>query len=323
MRTDFLIKPDVSRYNNADHTEFHKLSYRTARKNESVIQAPDLINEYQVAVEQESNIYKWIRRSEYTEKKAKTDHDRGVIYSGMLGTVQIALNHFDPTIRNSAAHVSIFLKSYGDVNHMDYDGQTAAVDSIITNLRGAKYFDASQALGLIPWIDELEVQNDLFKTYVDDAAEEKLEKPKIKPKAARRATDEALRKVTDRVTALAILNGSDPYLAFADEFNGLAEHYNTLVREHYGRLHAKTDLSAGEVEPIAVQPFTGKPVYVIPTVKIRKTEKDGTVTIVELQFNKDFSVDYKNNVDPGSATLTITGIGKYAGEIITTFNISD
>jgi hypothetical protein len=61
---------------------------------------------------------------------------------------------------------------------------------------------------------------------------------------------------------------------------------------------------------------------VIPTVKIRKTEKDGAITVVELRFSEDFTVGYKNNTNPGSATLTITGIGRYTGQIITTFNIN-
>jgi hypothetical protein len=83
----------------------------------------------------------------------------------------------------------------------------------------------------------------------------------------------------------------------------------------------KTDLSQGEVAPIEVQQYTGKPVYVIPSVKVRKTEKDGTVTVIELVFSEDFTVGYRNNIAPGTATLLIDGIGKYTGQIVTTFNI--
>jgi hypothetical protein len=50
-------------------------------------------------------------------------------------------------------------------------------------------------------------------------------------------------------------------------------------------------------------------------------EKDGTVKIVEPVFSTDFTVAYQNNVNPGTARLIITGIGKYVGEIDTTFNI--
>ncbi|MDR2816302.1 MAG: hypothetical protein LBB62_06330, partial [Proteiniphilum sp.] len=76
------------------------------------------------------------------------------------------------------------------------------------------------------------------------------------------------------------------------------------------------------IAPIAVQPYTGKPVYVIPRISIRQTAKAGTEKTVELRFSEDFTVAYKNNVAPGTATLVIMGIGKYAGELVTTFNIA-
>jgi hypothetical protein len=60
---------------------------------------------------------------------------------------------------------------------------------------------------------------------------------------------------------------------------------------------------------------------VIPLVSIVKKEKDGTEKVVELVFSKDYTVSYKNNVDRGTATLYIKGIGKYVGELTTTFNI--
>jgi lactocepin len=94
-----------------------------------------------------------------------------------------------------------------------------------------------------------------------------------------------------------------------------------LVHEHRGRLHAKVDISNAEIETIAVQSYTGKPISVIPVIKISKEDKNGKVKIVELAFSKDFTVGYKNNVGIGTATLIITGIGKYSGEIVTTFNI--
>jgi hypothetical protein len=50
-------------------------------------------------------------------------------------------------------------------------------------------------------------------------------------------------------------------------------------------------------------------------------EKEGKQTVLHPVFSEDFTVAYKNNIEPGTATLLIKGIGKYAGEITTTFNI--
>jgi hypothetical protein len=317
-----LNKPDVGKYTNANHVEFHKTSLIIFDRNASVISAPNLLATYSDKVKQEESVYKWSRSSEFTEKKAEVDRDRDIILSGIMDALHSYSKHFDPSVRDNAGHVLNLVDNYGDLAHAGYDAETAGIDSIITRLNGADYIGAVQSLHLEPWLTELARLNSLFKSYAADAEQEQVRKPDISPRTVRRQTDEALRKITNRVTSLVDLNGPDAYALLVDEFNVHVNHYNTLVHEHYGRLHARTDLSAGEVDPIAVQPYTGEPVYVIPKVRVRKTEKDGAVTVVELRFSEDFTVGYKNNVEPGSATLTITGIGKYVGQIITTFNIS-
>jgi hypothetical protein len=149
-----LSKPDVSRYTNAYHVEFHETSYGIFDRNKDVISVPELLTGYQTKVAQEDRIYKWLRRSEFTEKKAETD--------------------------------------------------------------------------------------------------------------------EALRKITNRVTSLIDLNGPLAYEPLVREFNVHVNHYNTLVHEHYGRLHAKTDISPGEVATIGEQPYTGKIVTTFNIVAIEK-----------------------------------------------------
>jgi hypothetical protein len=152
---------------------------------------------------------------------------------------------------------------------------------------------------------------------------ERIEKPEISLKAARKQTDDALRAIANRVTARINLEGPDYFAAFVKEFNVTTDHYNTLVREHYGRLHVRTDITLAEIAGINPQPYTGKPIIVIPSFSLRIKDKDGTVQIVEPVFSVDFSVAYQNNVNPDTVRLIITGIGKYAGEIDTTFNIED
>jgi hypothetical protein len=316
-----LEKPDVYAYNSADHIEFHKTSYKICDRFKVEIDDPVLITDYSIKVTQEDNIYKWIRRSEYTEKKAEADHARDGVYTGIVHIVRANLKHFDPSIRDNALHVYSLLENYGDLTHLGYDAETAGIDSVITRLNGSAYSLAVQNLGLAAWVTELANQNELFKSYVDDTAQEQIDKPDVNPRTARRETDESLRKITKRVSALIDLNNPDSYAAFASEFNVLVNHYNTLVHEHYGRLHAKTDITSANIAPIAVQQYTGKPVYVIPEISIVKDGKDGDKKTVELVFSEDFSVSYKNNLEPGTATLVIKGIGKYVGELTTTFNI--
>ena len=317
MKEVKLNKPDLHSYTGGYHIEYHKRSYGICSKFGTVIDAPELIDGYSGKVTQEDNVYKWTRRSDYTEKKAEADRNRDEVFTGIVGIVRANLRHFNPAIRDSASHVFNLLDNYGDLTHAGYDAETAGIDSVVTRLNSEAYAISVQRLGLAYWVAELDNRNTQFKGYVDDTAQEQIDKPDISPQTARRETDEALRKITKRVSALIDLNGGDSYAAFAEELNVLTDHYNTLVREHYGRLHAKTEIATANIAPIAVQPYTGKPVYVIPEISISKAGET-----VELRFSEDFSVAYKNNVKPGTATLIVKGIGKYTGEIVTTFNIS-
>ncbi len=51
------------------------------------------------------------------------------------------------------------------------------------------------------------------------------------------------------------------------------------------------------------------------------TEKTPTVTIDGLEEGTDFTVEYTDNIDAGTATVTITGKGNYKGSISKTFTI--
>jgi hypothetical protein len=313
-----LKRPDVSRFNVSDHILFHKISFEICTKNEQQINAPALITEYSRTVYQEDTSYKWLQKSMFTSKKAATDLDRDKTYTGLKNIVRINLQHFDLAVHDAANHVYNLLESYGNMIRMNYDAETMCIDSIITRLRSNDYLPAATLLGIIPWMEKLEILNNLFKTYVDNVTQEQLGKPNVPAKIARHETDESLRAIVDRVESLANLNGPEIYIPFADEYNVLVKHYNTLVHEHYGRLHARIDIAPATIDFIRTQSFTGMPVFVIPVVNLKKTEKDSDTLI----FSEDFSVAYRNNVERGTATLIIRGIGKYKGEIITTFNIN-
>ncbi|MDR2058359.1 MAG: DUF6261 family protein [Dysgonamonadaceae bacterium] len=312
--------PILDRYNSADHLAFHEQSIKICDRNADIINAPGLLETYHFVIEQEQHVFKWTRRSEFTAKKADADHARDSTLSGIAAIVKTDMKHFDPSIRDNAVHVYNLLVAYGNIPKADYDAETANIDSLITRLMGDDYFPAVQNLNLVEWVNELHEQNELFKSYVDDVAQEKLVKPDITPAAARRNTDAALRQITNRVSSLVILNGQADYAAFIAEFNVIADHFNNVVHEHYGRLHARIDITPAAIDSIPEQPCTGKPVFVIPGLTLA-VEKEGKQTILHPVFSEDFTVAYKNNIEPGTATLVIKGMGKYTGEITTTFNI--
>jgi hypothetical protein len=312
-------KPEVTHYTKADHIGFHVRGIELCRKYGQIIDSPELIDHYNRAVEQESNAFNWPQRSEYTNRKAAIDRQRSKTYRGICDIATTQLKHPDPSLHNAALHINILLKSYGNIPRTNYDSRTADIDSLISRLHDDAYRPAAETLGLHPWIDELEALNSRFKTFVENTAREKMARPKPGAHSTRIKSNEALSRIIARIEAQITLHGPEPFAAFAKEYNVLVKEYNTLVHEHYGRLHVRTDIAPAIIGPIGAQPCTGRPVTVIPEVALRRTAPDGTLT--QLFFPDDFTVAYRNNRRPGTATLIIRGAGRYRGEVVTTFNI--
>ncbi|WP_295620551.1 Ig-like domain-containing protein, partial [uncultured Intestinimonas sp.] len=78
---------------------------------------------------------------------------------------------------------------------------------------------------------------------------------------------------------------------------------------------SKPDLSTAEVT-LEQESFdyTGSEIRPIPTVTL-----DGET----LRYGVDFLIDYENNIQPGTATLTVRGIVQYEGSVSITFTINE
>jgi hypothetical protein len=232
------------------------------------------------------------------------------------------MKHFNPEVRDAAVHVNNLMLAYGNVTKEDYDAETASIDSFLTHMQSESYAGAAACLGLCPWLAQLREVNDLFKTYVDDTTQEQIAKPAITMRAARLNSDASLHKIIARIESKINLDGEEPFIPFMEEYNTVVTHYNTLVHENYGRRHVRIDISTAVITPIELQQYTGKPVFVIPEVWLRTKHEPEPDKVIELVFTQDFTVAYKNNIEPGTATVLIQGIGKYKGEAVATFNIA-
>ena len=76
--------------------------------------------------------------------------------------------------------------------------------------------------------------------------------------------------------------------------------------------NAMTDLSQAKVSAIKDQTYTGKAITPATNVTL-----NGTI----LKAGRDYKVNYRNNKNVGTATITITGQGSYTGTLTTTFKI--
>ena len=91
------------------------------------------------------------------------------------------------------------------------------------------------------------------------------------------------------------------------------DNYNIQVMEEYFTIEPKS-INSSDVGLVSIgnQLYTGKEVE--PEITLRY----GSQTLVK---GTDFKVEYKDNVQPGTATVTLTGMGNYNGTRQTNFRI--
>jgi hypothetical protein len=292
---------------------FHHRAYDIFLDWAGIIGQPQLLADYIQAIQEEDTTHYFPQSSEFTKQKRKINYKRDKVYRSMKRIVFSHLDCYDPVISRKARHLYALLMHFRHIPMLNYDAKTEAIFLLIEELRSENYYADAEALGIVGWLNQLEELNVLFQHYVDCTFKEKQRKSAIPPKIASRITNIILRKILDYIRSLIALNTPQKYSSLVTEINLLIKHHNILVREHYGRLHAKTDISNMNVETIAEQIYTGKPINVIPVLSTRKNVANGEMQTEELVFTRDFTVKYRNNVEPGAATILVQGAGKYEG----------
>lgn len=81
---------------------------------------------------------------------------------------------------------------------------------------------------------------------------------------------------------------------------------------------AKTDISSATIGTINAQNYTGEEIKPTPAVTMFVTGQ-GNIT---LQEGIDYILSYENNINAGTATITVNGFGTYTGSVSKTFTIS-
>ena len=89
------------------------------------------------------------------------------------------------------------------------------------------------------------------------------------------------------------------------------DHFSTYAI--YGVKKAPTSIKKAKVTGVKAKTYTGKALAQSVTVKL------GTTT---LKKGTDYKITYKNNKSVGTATMTVTGTGKYTGTVTKTFKIN-
>ena len=141
----------------------------------------------------------------------------------------------------------------------------------------------------------------------------------VQPIASQPYTGSAIEPtVTVNVGKKTLTAGTDYTVTYKDNTNvGTAKVIVTGKGNYTGSVEAKFNitakaLTASMVRDIAAQTYTGSPI--VPEL----TVKDGETA---LSKDTDYTVKYQNNLNAGTATVTLTGKGNYSDSVSKTFTI--
>ena len=141
----------------------------------------------------------------------------------------------------------------------------------------------------------------------------------VQPIASQTYTGSAIEPtVTVNVGKKTLTAGTDYTVTYKDNTNvGTATATVTGKGNYAGSVEIKFNitakaLTANMVQPIAPQTYTGSPI--VPEL----TVKDGEAA---LSIDTDYTVEYQNNLNAGTATVTLTGKGNYSDSVSKTFTI--
>jgi hypothetical protein len=259
-----------------------------------------------------------IRKSEYTARIKEADKLRDESYRSLVQYVKSFEHYHQSDMAEAAERISILLHTYGDVTKKTYDGETADIDNILFELRH-RYSSDVTMLNCDDRVDQLDTVNTEFKNLVDHRYEEHTELPDYNLKEVRVEVDADYKAIVDRITALVQIEGEANYIAFIDQLNVYVKHYEWLIKEHQGTLKRnQKNLADADISEIGTQIYTGA--HIVPFMTVFYKDKHTQETL-QLSEDKDYIVEYTNNIEVGTATVTIKGKGAYAGKKITTFNI--
>jgi hypothetical protein len=263
--------------------------------------------EFSEWLEQEKQIVDAQKSSDYTQQIAEADHRDDRLITGINETVKAALHHFDSAVVAAAQSLSLRLKAFGDIQNKSYEEEAAAINILVEDLRSPEFTPKVVLLGLMPWIDELAEAVIDFEQLLRLRNIETSDKPQQRLRNVRKQIEPIYRNMVNHINAAATIDTTNTYADFINRLNIQIAYFND--HNHHP---APKNIRTAIVSPILPQPYTGKAVTPIPVVYFNE---------VELFFAKDFTLTYKNNIQPGVAEVNIKGKGNYTGKKIVTFNI--
>ena len=236
-----ILQFKFSRLHNEEHFQYHTgFNDLVIQTTPAALQIVPQYVTYNLLYNNEKEALDFIRKSAVTDDLAIADDLRDFTFRGLSDTVKAAGNHYNPLVRQAASRVQVVFDHYGNLTLKSYDEETAAINSLISELN-SNLADDVTTIGISGWLNELQANNTAFDTLMKSRYSEEAVKTQLRMKQVRLEIDAAYRVIIQRINALIIVNGESAYKVFVDEMNQRIEKFDNNLSIRSGR-NAKDDL---------------------------------------------------------------------------------
>jgi hypothetical protein len=192
---------------------------------------------------QESECYKIVRKSNYSDLKEEVDNERDSILIAIKDAIKISLRHYSLEVKEAAKKIKIVFDTYNRpvfMAHQSYDAETTSIENFLRDLNN-NYSEEVKITGLTEWLTELGTLNNRFAQLVKDSREQGAKKTNLRMVEVRRNIDRAWKDIILLIKGDIVRYGEENYVDFAADWNELVKHYNDVWAQEQGRKKAKEE----------------------------------------------------------------------------------
>lgn len=203
-------------------------------------EAQPRIATYESAVTAFDESLKQSTKNSYTASVELADEAVDETWSALWGMTKIMVKHPNLDRRAAAALVYDIMYKYGNVTKLSYKEEYGRLHNLTQDLDNLGEEKLKLAY-VDEWFAELKKRIATYKTAEEGRLAEEDARLVGAVKAAREATENALRQFLRQVEALILLNGESDYQAFVARANTLFSEMRTVLKSRQTRAANKTE----------------------------------------------------------------------------------
>lgn len=219
-----------SRLSNAAHKNMHTEIYdRIIAATVAVLHLEVLEPGYKECIDREAECVNRITKSATTDQLVDKDAERDKTIQFLFSMNKSYQGCPDPVFQAAARVVDAVLRAYTKMYDKAFSEETALIDGLLSDLSATEVAAAIKTLGLETYVARLKTQNDEYKALDASRTDEYAARVKTDTSKARKATDETLELIIQRVNAYAVIEPTDKIDGFIDTVNQIFRKYKDLI----------------------------------------------------------------------------------------------